>query len=90
MSEHGSSAPYRGGKGKGTQQEGWVRVPAVYSMPGTLPQGTVYEGFSNTLDIYATMAALTGETAPSHLDGVNLFLTLKAKNKAALTIFYFG
>lgn len=77
--EYGSALPYRGGKGPGTQQEGWVRVPAIYSMPGTLPQGQVYDGMCNTLDIYATMAKLTGATPPSHLDGVDLFPYLKGE-----------
>jgi hypothetical protein len=35
----GSSAPYTGGKGQGTQKEGWVRVPTIFSMPNTLPEG---------------------------------------------------
>ena len=38
-SEGGSSAPYTGGKGSGTQKEGWVRVPTIFSMPGVLPKG---------------------------------------------------
>ena len=29
--EGGSSAPYSGGKGQGTQKEGWVRVPVSYT-----------------------------------------------------------
>ena len=39
--EGGSSAPYSGGKGKGTQKEGWVRVPTIFSMPGSLPKGSL-------------------------------------------------
>ncbi|MCH2368306.1 MAG: sulfatase-like hydrolase/transferase, partial [Planctomycetes bacterium] len=40
----GTSTPYTGGKGKGTQKEGWVRVPTIFSMPGVLPGGKQYDG----------------------------------------------
>ncbi|MCP4192281.1 MAG: sulfatase-like hydrolase/transferase [Planctomycetaceae bacterium] len=75
--EGGTSTPYRGGKGKGTQQEGWVRVPTIFSMPTVLPQGETYEGMTCTLDYYTTIAATINAVAPKHLDGVNLlpFLT---------------
>ncbi len=69
----GRSTPYRGGKGKGTQQEGWVRVPTIFSYPGVLPQGKQYTGLTCTLDYYATLAAIIGKPAPEHLDGVNVF-----------------
>ncbi len=83
LTEYGSASPYRGGKGSGTQQEGWVRVPAIYSMPSVLPQGKVYDGFCNTLDIYATMAALTGEVVDFPLDGVDLFPYLKGDQEGS-------
>ncbi|MEM1222080.1 MAG: sulfatase-like hydrolase/transferase [Verrucomicrobiota bacterium] len=79
LSEQGTAAPFRGGKGTGTQQEGWVRVPAIYSMPGQLPQGQIYEGMTATIDFYATIAALAGATNPEHLDGVDLFPYLKGE-----------
>lgn len=63
--------PYRGGKGKGTQYEGWVRVPAIVSWPGTIPAGETYDGLMCTLDFYATAAAV-GKTLPEVCDGVNL------------------
>jgi len=72
-SEEGSSAPYTGGKGKGTQKEGWVRVPTILSMPGVLPQGREYDGLMANFDFYSTIAALTTRTIPEHCDGVDLF-----------------
>ena len=33
LGEGGSSAPYRGGKGSGTQLEGWVHTPTIVSWP---------------------------------------------------------
>lgn len=70
--EGGTSTPYSGGKGKGTQKEGWVRVPTVFSMPGTLPQGTQYDGLIANFDFYSTIAALATNTIPKHCDGVDL------------------
>ncbi len=76
-SEGGSSAPYTGGKGSGTQKEGWVRVPTIFSMPGTIPQDKVYDGLIANFDFYSTVAVLAGQPIPEHCDGVNLlpFLT---------------
>lgn len=75
--EGGSSAPYTGGKGQGTQKEGWVRVPTILSMPGLLPKGTQYDGLLANFDFYSTITSLTCQTIPDHCDGVNLvpFLT---------------
>ena len=72
-SEGGSSAPYTGGKGQGTQKEGWVRVPTIFSMPGTLPQGKEYHGLLANFDFYSTIAKLTTGKIPQHCDGKDLF-----------------
>jgi len=68
----GSSSPYTGGKGQGTQKEGWVRVPTIFSMPGVLPKGKQYDGLMANFDFYSTIAALAGQTIPKRCDGVNL------------------
>jgi len=68
----GSSSPYTGGKGQGTQKEGWVRVPTIFSMPGVLPKGKQYHGLIANFDFYSTIAALAGQTIPGHCDGVDL------------------
>ncbi len=72
-SEGGSSTPYTGGKGQGTQKEGWVRVPTIFSMPGMLPEGKQYDGLIANFDFYSTIASLTTHTIPEHCDGVDLF-----------------
>ncbi|MGI9241907.1 MAG: sulfatase family protein [Verrucomicrobiales bacterium] len=77
--EGGSSAPYTGGKGNGTQKEGWVRVPTIFSMPGTLPEAERYDGLIANFDFYSTIAALTGQAIPDHCDGVDLFPYLKGE-----------
>jgi len=71
--EGGTSTPYTGGKGLGTQKEGWVRVPTIFSMPGTLPEGKQYNGLVANFDFYSTIAALSGSKIPAHCDGVDLF-----------------
>jgi arylsulfatase A-like enzyme len=71
--EGGSSAPYTGGKGEGTQKEGWVRIPTILSMPGALPEGNTYDGLIANFDFYSTIASLTTQTIPEHCDGVDLF-----------------
>jgi len=73
----GTSTPYTGGKGQGTQKEGWVRVPTIFSMPGVLPGGKKYGGLLANFDFYSTIASLTTKTIPRHCDGVNLLPYLK-------------
>ncbi len=70
--EGGSSTPFTGGKGAGTQKEGWVRVPTILSLPGVLPQGTVFHGLVSNFDFYSTIAAHAGLQIPEHCDGVDL------------------
>jgi len=75
----GSSAPYRGGKGWGTQYEGWVHTPTIVSWPGIIPTGRTYEGMMCTIDFYATVAAVTNRSLPKRCDGVNLLPFLKGE-----------
>ena len=79
--EGGSSAPFTGGKGGGTQKEGWVRVPTIFSMPGLLPEGKQYDHQIANFDFYSTIAALAGQEIPAHCDGVDLIPYLRGENK---------
>ena len=72
LGEEGSAEPYRGGKGKGTQLEGWVHTPAIASWPGRLPTGKTYEGMMCTMDFYATAAAVAGKPLPKRCEGKDL------------------
>ena len=81
IGEEGSSKPYRGGKGAGTQQEGWVRVPTIFSMPGIIPQGKDYHKQIANFDFYSTIASVAGLPIPKHCDGVNLIPYLTGKKK---------
>jgi arylsulfatase A-like enzyme len=76
--EGGSSTPYTGGKGQGTQKEGWVRVPTIFSMPGVLAEGKQYDGLMANFDFYSTIASLAGPKIPDHCDGVDLIPYLKS------------
>lgn len=73
------STPYRGGKGKDTQQVGWTLSPTIISWPGTVPQGKRFDGLSCTLDFYATMASVAKAEAPKHIDGIDLMPYLLGK-----------
>ena len=81
IGEEGSSAPYRGGKGAGTQQEGWVRVPTVFSMPGVVPKGKDYHRQIANFDFYSTIASVSGLPIPKHCDGVDLIPYINGKKK---------
>lgn len=80
-SEGGTSTPYIGGKGSGTQKEGWVRVPTIFSMPGQIPSGTQYDGLIANFDFYSTIAARSRQPIPAHCDGKDLFPHLNGKVK---------
>lgn len=57
--------------GKGTTFEGGMRVPAVFWWPDRLRPGVVSE-IGSTLDIFATVAALSGANGQTAVDGVDL------------------
>jgi arylsulfatase A-like enzyme len=57
----GSAGPLRAGKG--TTFEGGQRVPTIFWWPKTIAPGVV-SGLGSTLDLMATLAALTGTAAP--------------------------
>jgi len=88
--EGGTSTPYRGGKGKDTQQVGWTLSPSIVSWPGTVPAGTRFDGMACTFDFYATMLAAANLPLPEHLDGVDLmpYLTGKKKGDVHETIYW--
>ena len=81
LGEGGSSTPYRGGKGKGTQQIGWTLSPTIMSWPGVIPKGQRFARLSCTLDFYATIVAAAGIPAPEHLQGVDLIPYLRGDKR---------
>ena len=53
----GNAGPYRGAKG--SLFEGGIRVPAIASMPGTLPEGAVRDQLAHGADWLPTVAEIT-------------------------------
>jgi arylsulfatase A len=61
-------------EGKGTVWEGGVRIPCVMRWPGKIPANTVCTEPSMTIDIFPTVAHITGATLPRHkIDGKNIW-----------------
>jgi len=79
LGEQGSAEPYRGGKGQGTQLEGWVHTPTIISWPAGIPSGKTYDGLMCTMDFYATAAAVVGTELPKRCEGKNLLPYLKGE-----------
>lgn len=67
----GSAGRYRGAKF--SLFEGGIRVPAIISWPGHLPQGETRKQAVHGCDWFPTVAALCGVKLPDvHLDGMDL------------------
>jgi arylsulfatase A-like enzyme len=77
--EEGSAEPYRGGKGPGTQLEGWVRTPAIVSWPAGIPAGKTFDGLMCTMDFYATAAVVAGKPLPKRCEGKDLLPYFKGE-----------
>jgi len=80
---HGGSAkPLRAGKG--TTYEGGQRVPFIISWPGHIPAGGKSDELASSIDLFPTIAALTGKplTPPKKIDGMDIseILTKDAKS----------
>ena len=63
---------------KGTNFELDTRVPLIVRVPGITEPATVTEAMIEYVDIYPTVADLTGLTAPDGLDGMSLVPILRA------------
>jgi arylsulfatase A-like enzyme len=78
----GSSGPYRGAKF--SMFEGGLRVPAIISWPGKLPEGAVRDQVSHSCDWLPTLAELAGvKLQRKDIDGLSLKNVIK--NEDALT-----
>ncbi|MFZ9683614.1 MAG: sulfatase-like hydrolase/transferase [Cephaloticoccus sp.] len=78
---------------KGTTYEGGVRVPAIISWPGRIPEGRTSADLTSTLDLHATIVQLgTGRPPEPPQDGYDLtaFLTGQAAESPRHEFFYFN
>ena len=77
----GSAAPLR--EGKGTSFEGGHREAFIARWPGRIPAGTVCEEPAMTIDIFPTVARLTGAKLPGHkIDGLDIWPLLAGEKGA--------
>lgn len=75
MGGGGSAGPYRGSKF--SLLEGGIRVPAIASYPGVIPEGEVRDQLAVSVDWYPTICELAGVDLPIGLDGRSLVKVLK-------------
>lgn len=82
---NGGNAPLRGQKS--TMWEGGLRVPFIVSWPGKLPAGQVTDEFLTSLELWPTLAAVSGAATPPglHLDGFDLLPVLRGETKSSRT-----
>lgn len=77
----GSAGPLR--EGKGTAWDGGVRVPCLMRWPGKIPAGRVCHEPAMTIDIFPTVARLTGAELPNHqIDGSDIWPLLTGDGEA--------
>ena len=75
----GNPGPYRGCKG--CLFEGGIRVPAIVSWPGSLPEGEVRQQMAVGCDWLPTLAELTNSQLPEHpLDGKSIVNVIESSN----------
>ena len=77
-----SNAPLR--DGKGSVYEGGLRIPMVWSLPGTLPARRVEDRPVLSLDIAATALDLAGLPRPPETDGRSLIGWVDAATRSPL------
>ena len=64
------------GKGKGFVHEGGIRVPMIATWPNKIKAQSTTDHISAHYDVMATMAELTGFTAPAANNGISFLPTL--------------
>jgi arylsulfatase len=88
----GSAKPLR--EGKATNWEGGTRVPCLMRWPGHIPAGAETWDMLMTIDLFPTIAKVTGATLPEHkIDGLDIWPIISrqpgAKNPHDAYSFYY-
>ena len=67
---------------KGTVWEGGIRVPAIIRWPGRIPAGSVSDQVGITMDLTASILAVTRTSVPpeADLEGINLLPVLEGRS----------
>lgn len=88
----GSAWPLRGSKFN--TFEGGHRVPAIARWPGTIPTGQVSDALCSTMDIFPTIARLSGAELPDNrkIDGLDIsrVLTGEASESGHEILYYYN
>lgn len=79
----GSATPFRGeeGYGKGSLNEGGIRIPLIASWPGIIKPGTVTGHVSAFQDFMPTLCEITGAEIPEETDGVSFLPVMMGKRQ---------
>ena len=77
----GSCRPLR--EGKGTTWEGGMREPCIMRWPGKIPAGSVCNEVAATIDLFPTIAHLTGApVSENKIDGKNIWPLMAGQAEA--------
>jgi arylsulfatase len=79
----GSATPFRGeeGYGKGSLNEGGIRIPLIASWPGIIKPGTVTGHVSAFQDFMPTLCEIAGAEIPEETDGVSFLPVMMGKRQ---------
>jgi arylsulfatase A-like enzyme len=79
------NGPYR--DGKGSLYEGGTRVCACVNWPGHIPAGSTVNGMIHVVDMYPTLASITGASTEKckPLDGLNVWPTISTGSESPRT-----
>lgn len=81
-------------QGKGTTFEGGNRVPCVMHWKGVTVPGTTYSGLLSNIDIFPTVAEITGASLPDKkIDGVSILPLIKGEKADSPRkdfVYYYG
>lgn len=75
-----SNGPLRGYKRD--LYEGGIRVPMIVRWPGKISPGSKADHISAFWDVFPTLAELTGQDSPAHVNGISFLPTLLGKPTA--------
>lgn len=79
---HGSNGPLRGAKN--STWEGGMRVPFIIRWPGQIPEGSVSNELTTTMDLFPTIARIVGAELPDDriIDGHDIWPILSDETNA--------